>query len=473
MSKDLNLSNIPCVLQTLLNDTYIENQITGENYSHSLLSVLKKNHYWPALQIKKFYNNNNMILLHNTYKRNDIIEFQELYDLCRSVILDFSLENNIVITYANSIINRISDFEYDESFIDSDLCEIAYDSTMISVYYHIDKWYFGTTSCPSVDSSKFTHPTKKHGTMFNEVLYKLFPTISDNTPDGRYIRENFTNFLNKEFVYEFALVHFENTKFVDYTKELGEKYKDLFHISTKKKGAQIISNHTYILDHQNNDLSSIGIKYVKIFDNPLTALSELRERDNEIFGIIVTRNNIKIYKVSMNMMIFKEETDPGNPNPWRNMIWIYQQNREDFHIIDYIKTYKQELSFPLDNLNKSMDPTYIIHTVFSTMKDIFYNLYITTTQYYPKYNRFKMDKDLDKKLPPILQFHLSQLRYKQITTYKDTKMILSSNIVFHYLCHSNNIKNIISLVDFFSTNSGYDLTNRQSLCFSILSSLLH
>tara|TARA_Y100000389_G_C17471316_1_gene531450 strand:+ start:17020 stop:18408 length:1389 start_codon:yes stop_codon:yes gene_type:complete len=456
-------TQIPSVLNTLLLDTYQEYENTNDNYVNALLSVLRKNHYWPALQIKKFHGNNNMVLLHNTYKRIDTTEFQELYDICRSVIIDFSLPigENIVVTYANSICNRISDSEYEKTAEENDICEVAYDSTMISIYFHNDKWYFGTTSCPSVDSSKFSHPTKKHGTMFNEILHELFPDVSSTES----IREVFTNNLDKENVYEFAIVHYENTKFVDYTKEFGENYKKLFHISTKKKGGIII-------DHINT-LENLGILYPKRFNNYNEALIELREKEQDIFAIIVSRDNKKICKVSLNMMIFKEDTDPGNPNPWRNMIWVYQQNRNDYHINDYIKQYTSGIECPLDNFNKPMDPTYIIHTVFSTIKDILHNLYITTTKYYPKYNRFKMDKVLDKKLPPILQYHLAQLRHKQVTTYKDTNAIITINDVFYYLCHCNNVKNIVSLVNFFSNNSGFDINQRQSLCFSVLSGLLH
>jgi hypothetical protein len=454
-------TSIPSVLYNLLKETYNEHESTGENYSNSLLAVLRKNHYWPALQIKKFYGSTSMVLLHNTYKRTDTSDFQELYDICRSVIIDFSLPigENIIVTYANSICNRISDIEYEQQAIDNDICEIAYDSTMVSVYYHNDKWYFGTTSCPSIDSSKFAHPTKKHGTMLNEILHEMFP----NSLSTESIREVFTNKLNKEYVYEFALVHFENTKFVDYSKELGDHYKKLFHISTKKKGGIPI-------DYKLND---IPVLYPKKFNNYKDAIKELREKEQDIFGLIITRDNKKIFKVSLNMMIFKEDTDPGNPNPWRNMIWVYQQNRNDYHINDYIKQYTSGIECPVDNFNKPMDPTYIIHTVFSTMKDILHNLYTVTTSYYPKYNRFKMDKILDKKLPPILQYHLAQLRHQQVTTYKDTKIILSNNAVFHYLCHCNNIKNIVALIDFFSQNSGYDINHRQGLCFSVLSNLLH
>ena len=43
------------------------------SWNNTLLQVLRENHYWPSIQTKKFYNNNNLILLHNTYKRKDVV----------------------------------------------------------------------------------------------------------------------------------------------------------------------------------------------------------------------------------------------------------------------------------------------------------------------------------------------------------------------------------------------------------------
>ena len=190
---------------------------------------------------------------------------------------------------------------------------------------------------------------------------------------------------------------------------------------------------------------------------------------NNIYGLLFNENN-KRYKVTSNNIIFQEETDFGYPNVWRNMIWVYQKNMDDFHISDYIKTYNKEIDYPLDNNGEKLDPTYLIHTTMITMRDILYNLYITTTVYYKNYTRFKMSKDIDGKLPPILQYHLAQLRRQQVTIYvEDT---ISDKEVFCYLCYSNPIKNIIALINFFATNSGYDLSTRSSLCFTILNNLL-
>lgn len=109
---------------------------------------------------------------------NDIYEYKELYEQCRSIVLDFTLScnNNVVVTYANSIPRRISYEEYVNSplYSATDKCYEAYDGTIITVYNYKNQWYFGTSSCPDANSSKFSHPTKSHGKMFDEVLEQFY-----------------------------------------------------------------------------------------------------------------------------------------------------------------------------------------------------------------------------------------------------------------------------------------------------------
>ena len=91
-----------------------------------------------------------------------------------------SCNNNVVVTYANSVPRRISYEEYMSTlYNDTDKCYEAYDGTIITVYNYKDKWYFGTSSCPDANSSKFSHPTKSHGLMFDEVLYKYYSRFPD------------------------------------------------------------------------------------------------------------------------------------------------------------------------------------------------------------------------------------------------------------------------------------------------------
>lgn len=425
------------LLQDVINKTKTLKTDTV-SWNNALLQVLRENHYWPAIQTKRFHNKNNLILLHNTYKRKDVNQFKELYNECRSVILDFSTPE-VILHKASPIPETITYDEIKNNKLTE--CTIAYDVTTVYVYY-TSEWMFSTSTCTNIDHSKFNHPIKNYGVMFDEIL--------------PFSREEFKNKLNPSYVYTFGILHYDNKKYIDYTSEFGENYKKLILMGVKEK-----------FTLKTVDTTIPELADITIIPQKLQLQDALQLPD--IYGIIFKDNNT-IYRASSHQILFKEETDFGYFNVWRNMIWIYQKNLDDFHISDYLSTYNKTIEYPTDNNGEQLDPTYLIHTTMITIRDILFNLYTTTTVYYKNYNRFKMSKDIDSKLPPILQYHLAQLRRQQVSIYiEDT---ITNREVFHYLCYSNPIKNIIALINFFATNSGYDITPRASLCFTILNNLL-
>jgi len=122
--------------------------------------------------------------------------------------------------------------------------------------------------------------------------------------------------------------------------------------------------------------------------------------------------------------------------------------KNNYDINSYIQEFYPDM---INNQSAQVD----ISQIFAIMTDIIYNLYITTTNYYPKYKRFKTNLDIDRTLSPLIRFHLAQLRNQQTTLY--SKAIITKKEVFDYLCHSNNIKNIKKLVLHFSTSLIYDI----------------
>ena len=68
-------SSTSVTLDNIISETYNDyskNMNEDKDYAKSLVSVLKKYNYWPALQVKKFKGIKNQVLLHNTYIREDI-----------------------------------------------------------------------------------------------------------------------------------------------------------------------------------------------------------------------------------------------------------------------------------------------------------------------------------------------------------------------------------------------------------------
>jgi len=479
---------VPTVLTlyTLIDETFklYEMNRANENnsYANCLITLLKKHHVWPLIKVKKFKGRSDIVLLHNSYIRNNVDNFKELYEQCRSVVLDFTLErnNNVVVTYANSIPERI---DYNtfiaSSYSVEDKVYEAYDGTIITVYHYKDEWYFGTSSCPDANSSKFSHPTKTHGNMLDEILFKYFKqhitteAVFALTPEefSAKLRSLFVQHLDPELAYEFIIVHHENKHIIDYTGILGENYMEMFHANTKHRNSLIESD---IIASIIPSLMELGVKYPMPFQNIQEGYAHIQTNPYS-YGLIVKKNiadkvNVKLYKISTDAINYREETDPCHPNVWMNILSVYMKNKTSYTIKDYIANYNPNLNLPLDNNGQKIDPTYLVHTIISTIKDSLYAYYRATTTYYPNYNRYKMNKDMDKQFPPVIQYHLAQLRNLQVNTYK-TKMITLAN-VYHYICQCNDINNIKTLIQFFATNPINEMLPRTSMCFAIMTSLI-
>ena len=449
------------------------------SYANCLIYLLKKYHFWPFMKVKKFRGRSDIVLLHNSYLKKNVDNFKELYEQCRSVVLDFSLENNnIVVTYANSTPERIDCNNYINSiYSPEDKVYEAYDGTIITVYNYKDEWFFGTSSCPDANSSKFSHPTKRHGNMFDEILFKIFKEhisaeeVSALTSDeiSLKLRNLFVQHLDPNMAYEFIIVHHENKHIVDYSGLLGNDYMELFHINTKHRNLLIEND---IIASIIPSLFERGVKYPLQFNNIQEAYAHINSSQHS-YGLIVKKmveGKVKLYKISTDAINYREETDPCHPNIWMNILSVYMKNKTEYTIKDYIANYNPNINLPLDNNNQKIDPTYLIHTIISTIKDSLYSYYKATTIYYPNYNRFKMNKDMDKQFPPIIQYHLAQLRNLQVNTYK-TKMINMGN-VYHYLCQCNDVNNIKTLIQFFASNPINEMPPRTSMCFAIMTSLI-
>jgi hypothetical protein len=453
-----------------------------ETYANCLIKVLRKHHLWPAMQVKKFRDNDNLVLLHNTYQRDDVGHFKDLYDQCRSLVLDFSQSDqniqNIVVSYSNNIPERISIEEFAKITGAQDSFQEAYDGTMITAYYFEDKWQFGTSCCTDAYLSKFANNGKSHGHLFDEVLLTYYLSnfsqeeINSSDPEvvasiSKRLRDMFTTQLDPLFAYEFVLIHHENPHIVDYTQQLGVGYRTILHIASKNRQTLELADI-----HSSKPLQHLGVMYPNTFPDLATAHNHMMSVNN--YGFIVrkcdTNVGVKLYKISPPQIEFKEDTDPCNPNVWHNILMVYMKNRKDYKINDYIQMYAPNLQLPLDNRGTPIDPTYLIHTMISTVRDVLHNLYMATTTYNTKTKRFRMNKELDKQFPPVIRFHLAQLRHRQLNDHSNA--FIKPKDVYYYLCHCNNVKNIKLLITLFATTVGYNITERSALCLTVLNGLL-
>ena len=73
------MSNVPPTNLTELIEKTYSNYDGNASYANTLISTLKTYHFWPNIKVKKFKNNDDIVLLHNNYKMSNIYEYKELY----------------------------------------------------------------------------------------------------------------------------------------------------------------------------------------------------------------------------------------------------------------------------------------------------------------------------------------------------------------------------------------------------------
>jgi len=420
-----------------------------------LNAYIRKRKYWPMVQTKKYFGKNNLVLLHNTYIRTDVEHFQALYDEVRSVVLDLDAPEgeNIIVSLADKTPERLTPDQYLPIAKPSDRIHECFEGTMVYVYHYKDQWYFSTTTCPTVNSSKYFHPTKTHGIMLDEALSSLFP-------DATRPREQFVTHLNPDYSYGFLIVHHENKHVMDYTDFLGENYKTLYHLFTRYKKTS---------ESTTQDLSFLGIQNPQVFSTPDEAIEELVSKP--LYGIIVRTEEGNVYRVSTDEILTAEKENMGNSNPWMNMLNVYMQQNPKFKINDYLAKYQPNKDFTLYSVNgQPFAPVYIIHTAIMTLRDILFQAYDYTTTYDPVSKKYHLYKEFDEQYPAIIRFHLAQLRHLQITKHRHAP--LSQLFVYHYLCLHQTMKNIRMLIQHIA-NEKYILSSRTIECFNLLNQELH
>jgi hypothetical protein len=446
-------------ISKLLEEVAIEYE--KEDYAtmqDALNAYIRKRKYWPMIQTKKFFGKNNLLLLHNTYTRDDVDHFKNLYDEIRSVVLDFDAPSGemIVLSLADKIPTRMLVDQYVNMYKDGDILHECFEGTMVYVYNHNEKWFFSTSTCPNINSSKYFHPTKTHGKMFDEALQELFPTLEEEK-----LRDTFVTYLDINTSYGFLLVHHENKHVMDYSPEFGENYKRLYHLFSRDK-----KTSAPILEPIKQLELYIPKQYASL-DEAVQAISETNS-----YGFIAKSEEM-VYKVSIGSIIQAETENLGNSNPWVNMLSVYMKQNPLFKINDYIDKYMYSIKNSLiqyDSNGNEMVPVYIIHTVMMTLRDIIYSAYTHTTQYDLTTQQYSIDRDLDAQYAPIIRFHLAQLRHLQGSKHKFS--YINQQTVYHYLCLHQTMKNIRMLIDHVA-NTSYTVPFRTQECFRLLNNALH
>jgi hypothetical protein len=234
---------------------------------------------------------------------------------------------------------------------------------------------------------------------------------------------------------------------MDYTERFGADYAKLVHI--------IMRDRTTLTDipitsETMSEIIHKGLVYPQAYCTASDALVTLCNPANYGF-IATTQCTGRRVKVCNDNIVLREEFDLGNPNMWHNMLNVYIQNKPHYKIVDYQRDFCPTLAIPKNTRGQEIAPTYIIHTVICTMRDILYTNYRASTTFNRNSKKFYIQREVDAQLPQIIKFHMAQLRNIQVTTHDHAP--ISPQAIYHYLCHHQTIKNLRLLIKHFATTN--------------------
>ena len=355
-----------------------------------ILSIIKAYKIWPAIQMKKI---GDLIMLYNTYTRQGVENFADLYNECRSVVIHMPTAH--IVAAARPIPARVSirNAPSEGNF------EVAYEGTNILVFNHFNKWYFSTTACLSMDNSYFVK-NLSHGAMFDEAL-----GIS---------RQEFTAGLDPTKVYSFTLVHHKNTKYTNYDAEFGPEYAKLICTGPSVE----------------------NIPGPMQFDSVGDAIAYL-EATPHAFGVI--SNSPKPIKITNDAMMKREEVHAGWDNEWSNLLHVYMLERPDYTIHNYASDFSVEA-----NPDEAQQ---LIDTAMNAVADKIWEYYQNTTNYVLGDERYTMTSaqmTVDASLGQTMRFQLAQLRVLQ-TRHRRHEYV-TREFVGYYLRHYRLVREVSKLM---------------------------
>lgn len=398
---------------------------TIDNLDYNNLVNFFKINFLNKIFVKKI--TSTLLLIHNNYNNGDLVD-QELYNECKSIVIDISGKPEIV-SYTHENIQYLLYNEYEKHININDIYEESFEGTLISIFFHNNKWNLTTNRCIDIDRSYFYNKNKTFGNMFDECLREYCDSIN--------VRQEFLNSLDIDKCYHFVIVHYENKNLMDYTTRFGPQYKKLIHILTRDKKTQ-----------QDINIRLNCVDYPLIFDNYESALNELM-KNNNIEAIIVKRKDMDTKKMhickicSENFMI-KKNKSPNYPNIWYSYLSIYQKNDNKFRIKDY-----QELKGITEEIiigTKKVDITGMFFTLFKESSNMIYNLIINFTDFDFANNRFEKKKN-DEFM--ILNNSECNTLKKQISIMQNLiikKVIKNTNDIINHLRNHITVYNFVDML---------------------------
>ena len=415
MSVNFNIYNIFNILESVTYESLLDYFITNYN---------------KQIYVKKICDD--LVLINNCFNSPKLeSEDLKLYNECRSIIVQTGIDPKIV-SYTHDNIEYVKDSNQliEESSINR--YEESYEGTLISVFNHLEKWYFCTSRCGSIDSSYFYNKNRSFGHLFDECL----KTMNIES------REDFTSKLDTNICYYFVLVHHENKSIVSYTSRFGEEYKKLVFGFARDKSTQLIVQVE--LDANLKE----ELVMPRTFDT-LQMGKDFLEQEKDTEGVLIKQfneetNKTKFIKVHTDKHWLEKSHTPNYPNKWFAYLDIYKKNDVTFKIEDYQK--EKNIVETLEINNKNVDIGGMIYLLYKESSEIMFDIVMHFTQFNYSVNNFEKinSQDYEK----LKQGKYSVLR-KQLSVLQGLilkNILKSSGDVINHLRKYLTVEDFIGLL---------------------------
>ena len=320
-----------------------------------------------------------------------------LQNECRSLVLN---KDKKMISYGGEtpLMNKEGMNYLLQHTTDKQLITESYEGTILSMFYHNDKWFVSTRRCLDCHDSKING--QSHYDMLVETLElkkSSIPILNSegvfSVPSNETLEENFEEFsnkLDKSKSYYFVLIHHNNKLVIDYTSTHGENYKKLYLTEVRDENMNELSLEENFIEHTNVLLPKKYESLDEFTEYNKTVTFEKPEKEGVIVKVWSEElNKYRMVKLQYNVYQFYQTSGFGqsnktsentnqvsvqNINQIKGLIYLYQIDKlQEFFTQNPESSHKKIIN--PTNSDEEFDIVGIIDAVFKTLSIELFELF--------------------------------------------------------------------------------------------------
>lgn len=376
------------------------------------IELLKDKLYKEGIHMKH-YPNDGLFTLYHKYEAPCTTTMQRE---CRSVVFDSKTLEMVAYSGEVPMLNKeglgqLLLTEYNDYKVN-----VSYEGSLLSVFYHNNRWYVSTRRCLDSRESKFNS---------DMTHYDMFCNVVMNDPYKKYdTMEMFFEQLDKNYSYYFVLIHHLNKILIDYSYKFGDSYTKACLINVRDKDQNIMPGFTpsFVLESWSKNFFVPEYVSLKEFDQANASLDYTNPPTVE--GVILESidsitNKRMIFKLQTLHYQFYQATKLDNSNVMKGLLLLYKNDK----LFNYLENPK------LRNLRKINNPSnnYESYSIISVFGSIFKVCSVELLQLFKELWDIKTGEHKNKMLYDIMPKEYKEILFKIRGIYYEKKSKFLSN----------------------------------------------